>query len=259
MSIKSLLQLILFLLIVLIIGGIYYLYFYSGPIDNKNVINKNIEKLSNKKLVEQNNFDQEILEVITEEQRKLNKEKNDLNKNENNLSQKNTDNNKLVKEKEILKENENLKKKELDKEIKNLTKEIEYITTNKNGDKFKIISKYGKTNIENTNILDLETVKGTISSADRSTIYISSELANYNYTNQNSKFYKNVNIKYDNKIITCDNLDLIISENIAVAYSNVIVKDDVSVMSAQKITLDILTKDIKINSDEKIKINTTTK
>ena len=43
--------------------------------------------------------------------------------------------------------------------------------------------------------------------------------------NQNSKFYKNVKIKYDNKIINCDNFDLNISENIAVAYNNVIVKD----------------------------------
>ena len=33
-------------------------------------------------------------------------------------------------------------------------------------------------------------------------------LCKYNYTNQNSKFYKNVEIKYDNKIITCDNFDL---------------------------------------------------
>ena len=32
MSVKSLLQLILFLLIILIIGGIYYLYFYSKSV-----------------------------------------------------------------------------------------------------------------------------------------------------------------------------------------------------------------------------------
>ena len=33
MSVKSLLQLILFLLIILIIGGIYYLYFYSKSVN----------------------------------------------------------------------------------------------------------------------------------------------------------------------------------------------------------------------------------
>ena len=89
-------------------------------------------------------------------------------------------------------------------------------------------------------------------------INISSKFANYNYTNQNSKFYKDVQISYDNKTITCDNLDLIISENIAVAYSNVIINTINSTMKAQIITLDILTKDIKINSKNEININTKT-
>ena len=141
-------------------------------------------------------------------------------------------------------------------EIKNLTKEIEYITTNKDGDIFKILAKYGKTNIEKSNILDLENVEGIISSNKRSPIYIVSDFASYNYDNQNSEFYKNVEIKYDEKIITCDNLDLKISENYAIAYKNVKIKDKNSIMKAQKVKLDILTKDIKINSDEKIKIIT---
>ena len=140
------------------------------------------------------------------------------------------------------------------KNIENLTKEIEYITSNKNGDVFKISSKYGKTNLENSSILDLETVDGVISSAERPEIYITSDFAKYNYDNQNSKFYGNVIIKYDNKVITCDNLDLIMIDNIAVAYSNVIINDDKSTMKAQVVTLDIVTKDININSEDKVKI-----
>ena len=68
--------------------------------------------------------------------------------------------------------------------------------------------------MENTEILDLEVVKGNITSKIRSKIEIISDFAQYNYTNQNSKFYSNVEIKYDNKIITCDNLDLKITENL---------------------------------------------
>ena len=85
---------------------------------------------------------------------------------------------------------------------------------------------------------------------------ISSDKAKYNYSSQDSKFYKNVEIKYDGKIITCDSLDLLISENIAVAYNNVMIKDENSLMKAQVITLDILTKDIKINSEDKVKVFT---
>ena len=47
-----------------------------------------------------------------------------------------------------------------------------------------------------------------------------------------------------------------ISENIALAYSNVVIKDDKSIMKAQIITLDIITKDININSEDKINIVT---
>ena len=235
MSIKSLLQIILFLLILIIIGGIYYLYFYSSPSNNNRI--ENLEKLSEQKIVAEEN---EILETITDP--KINKKEET----------------KIISKKEIKSKNNqfenNISKK--NNQIKNLTKEIEYIISNKNGDSFKIFAKYGETNIKNSNILDLKQVNGEILSSERSTIFLSSDLANYNYTNQNSKFYNNVKIEYDNIIITCDKLDLNISDNIAVAYDNVVMKDDKSTMKAQIITLDTLTKDININSNEKIKIVT---
>ena len=59
-------------------------------------------------------------------------------------------------------------------EVENLTKEIEYITSNANGDIFKILAQFGKTNIKNNDILDLEEVDGTISSLERSQIFITS-------------------------------------------------------------------------------------
>ena len=46
MSIKSLLQLILLALIVLIIGGIYFLYFYSNSNDEILNYKKNLEKMN---------------------------------------------------------------------------------------------------------------------------------------------------------------------------------------------------------------------
>ena len=114
-------------------------------------------------------------------------------------------------------------------------KNIEYVTTNKNDDVFKILEKNGKTNIKDSNILDLIEVDGIISSKERSDIFITSDFANYNYTNQNSKFYRNVIIKYDNKIMTCDNFDLFSNDNIAIAYGNVIIKDSNSYMKAENV------------------------
>ena len=233
MSIKSLLQLILFLLIFLILGGIYFLYFYSSPIKNEIISDNNINKINTDIINGENVTDQERLNENTSIN--ISEKEKSQNKNEG----------KIIK-----------LEKAQSEENKNLTKEIEYITTNKDGDIFKILAKFGKTNFKNSSILDLELVAGMISSTKRSEIYISSDKARYNYNNQNSQFYSNVEIKYDNKIITCNNLDLNINENYAVAYNDVKIKDDNSILKAQMITLNISTKDININSQDKIKIFT---
>lgn len=232
MSIKSLLQIILFLLILLILGGIYYLYFYSENLNNQINLNEK-ENALNQITISQNNFDKDIMEEIDEK----------------NFKDELIEDNKITDK--ILEENKN---EYNDIKNNNLTKEIEYITTNKNGDIFKIIAKFGSTNKNDNKILDLEEVIGTISSNKKSTINISSKFAKYNYTNQNSKFYNNVKIDYDGKTINCDNLEIMINENIALAYDNVIVKLENSLIKAQTISLDLITKDIEINSKNKIKI-----
>ena len=227
MSVKSLLQLILFFLILIIVGGIYFLYFYQGQSKITLSNNMGLEKLDANFKSEEELFNENLLE-----------------------------NNSGQKERAI--ESKNIKgDNSIDnKQVKNLTTDIEYITTNKKGDIFKILAKYGKTNLENNDLLDLESVNGTIKSSERSTIYISSDYAKYNYDNQNSKFYNNVEIKYDDRLITCENFDLNISENIAKAYGNVIVKDNKSEMKTQLIIMDIITKEITINSNERVKVIT---
>ena len=243
MSIKSILQIILFLLIIIIIGGIYLLYFYTGPLKNQEIseklleidqVNKNSNLSSNQEILEEIDINKKNILKNTEK-----KSKKTLDENSQAKSQQNNKINVIDKG---------------DDELENLTKNIEYVTSNNNGDVFKIFAEFGKTNIKDTNILDLENVNGTITSEIRSQIYISSKYAKYNYSNQNSKFYSNVIINYDNKVITCDNLDLNMTENIAVGYDNVIIKDSNSIMKAQNITLNIITKDISINSKNKIKI-----
>ena len=63
-------------------------------------------------------------------------------------------------------------------------------------------------------------------------------------------------IKYEGNTITCDNFNVNIEKNIAVAYNNVTVTNEDSIMNAEIITMDLITKDIKINSEEKVKIIT---
>lgn len=247
MSIKSLLQIIIFLIIILLILGIYILYFDSGSLKNQLIIGKNLDKITKK------SSNEELLEDVV------------TSKNEKNLNKTIDIDNKVQlanKENQEIDLTKNLKKKELNlkenskEDIKNLTKEIEYTTSNEEGDKFKITAKYGKTNNENSNILDLEDVDGIISSTKRSEVFITSDYAKYNYNNQNSRFYNNVKIKYDDKIITCDTLDLQTNNNLAIAYNNVKIEDGKSIMKAQNVILNLINKNIKINSKDKIKIFT---
>lgn len=248
MSIRSLLQIILFLLIILIIGGIYFLYFYSSSTDNEISLNKSLDERTVKSMDTNISLDQELLEDSETNKKDKSDNKNFLNKNYE-LDGKQND---LISNKKL--DETNLKN--LTESKKNITKNIEYITTNKNGDILKILAKYGKTNLNDSKILDLEKVNGIITPVERLKIFITSDYAKYNYSNQNSKFYGNVKINYDNKEITCDNLDLNINQNIAVAYNNVIMIDNKSKMTAENIKMNLITKDIDINSNEKIKITT---
>ena len=233
MSIKSLLQLILILLIIVILGGIYSIYFYKGPLKNKEVSNNALIEIDNSNKNLNSSTNDEILEEIKTNKKKNNK-KDEIILDKNNKNQFN--------------------KKDENDNIKNLTKNIEYITSNKNGDIFKVIAEFAQTNLDNKDILDLENVNGNIKTKEKNEILISSKYASYNHSSQNSKFYQNVKIVYENKVISCDNLDINISQNIAVGYDNVILEEGNSIMKAKKITMNLLTKDISINSDNKIEL-----
>ena len=132
MSIKSVLQLILFSLIIIIIGGVYFIYFYSNEDLNRISINEKSETIYDEDSKLQN--DQVIL-GDKEMQNLDNTAKTNANNintsTEIKLNDKNKNNSVLNSENYI---NQN----------KNLTKQIEYIASNKRGDTFKIFAKMVK-------------------------------------------------------------------------------------------------------------------
>ena len=238
MSLKSLIQVIIILIIVIILGGVYFNYFTNN--------NKVSLENSNKKIqTETERSEPKKKEIKTESDKTNVKAKK----------------NEITNVKEIKNEDINLKKEKLEKpKIDNVVKDIEYLTTDKNGNKYKILATSGRTNSENDNILDLDNVRGVITSNERSTIYIVSDFAEYNSSNLNSNFYQNVVINYEDKEITCDYFDVDMQTNIAIAYNNVVVTDSKSTMKAGKIILNIRTKVININPNNKknkvkVKIN----
>ena len=242
MSIKSVLQLILFSLIIIIIGGVYFIYFYSNEDLNRISINEKSETINDKDSKLQND------QVILGDKEMQNLD-NTAKINANNINTRTK-----VKLNDKNKNNSVLNSEDYTNQNKNLTKQIEYIASNKRGDTFKIFAKDGQTNLENSNILELNFVNGTIFSTEKNEIYIISDNAKYNYENYNSSFFNNVKINFDDKIILCDNLDFSFNDNIAVGYGNVTVRNENSIMNADSISLNIKTKDIVINSKNKVNI-----
>ena len=248
MSLKSLIQIIILLIIVIILGGVYFSYFSNYNKLSLEATNVEIKTANEKNLPEEK-------EIKTANEKKLPEEKEVKQKTENKISEQNNLNTETNNQDKNSEEKSIIKKPQ----IKNLVKDVEYLTTDKKGNKYKLLAKSGKTNKDNNNILDLNNVRGFVTSNYRSTIYIVSDFAEYNSSNLNSKFYQNVVINYEDKEITCEIFEIDMETNISTAYNDVVVTDPKSIMKAGIITLDIETKEININPDNKInKVTVTT-
>ena len=246
MSLKSLIQVTIFLIIIIILGSVYFNYFSN--------YNKLTSQENETAILDKSKENAEDVALNITEEKKLKEETSK--KVEQNISDKSD----LNPEKKNDIQNVEAKTKLKKPEIKNLVKDVEYLTTDRKGNKYKILATSGRTNMDNKDILDLDNVRGIITSSKRSTVYIVSDFAEYNSSDLNSKFYQNVVITYEDKEITCDYFDVDMETNIAIAYNNVVVTDPKSIMKAGKIILNIETKVININpNNEKKKISVITK
>ena len=109
---------------IIIIGGIYFLYFYSGPLKSRSNINLNTNE---NEIKEELNLDnQDILET------------KDLSENKENIDQSNMNNQNKLKNIKTKIDDDKLSNISSSNE-KSLTKEIEYITTNNKGDILKFL------------------------------------------------------------------------------------------------------------------------
>ena len=238
MSLKSSIQVIILIIIFIIIGGVYFKYFSKEKITVDQTPQQTEKEINTNSQDKKSKDENEVLNSTDKDKSNKKKIKTDKIDFENSKKKK--------PEKKNTKPNEKQKK---DNEIPNIVKDVEYLTTDKNGNKYKILATSGRTNQSDKNILDLDNVKGEITSKERSTIYIVSDFAEYNSSTLGSKFYKNVVINYEDKQITCENFDINMDTNIAIAYNDVVVTDPKSTMKAGLVEFDLKTKNININPE----------
>ena len=125
------------------------------------------------------------------------------------------------------------------------------------GNSYNIKSEFGEFDQNKPDIILLTNVEATIFTKDTNPIKIFSNKSLYNNLNYNTNFYDEVIITYENHRIFSDNFDLIFSEKIGTIFNNVIYKNLNTVLYADKIDIDLISKDSKIymfNKSEKVQI-----
>ena len=152
-------------------------------------------------------------------------------------------------------EESEIDKSDLNKNLSNIIINLSYRSVDSNGNEYLLNAESGETSEEDANIVILKKVKAIIKLKNKSNIYIYSEFAKYNSKNFNTFFYKNVSGDYENNNIICDNLDLLIKDNLAILYNNVNIMSNNSTANADEIILNLLNGNINIKMfDQKQKI-----
>ena len=143
------------------------------------------------------------------------------------------------------------------KKNSNIIYNIEYVAEDNDGNNYIVKSKYGELKNDQTNLIILKKVLATINIQNSPSIEIASDGANYNSINYDTEFYGNVTLTYVDHIITSDNLDLYFQKNLAYFSDNVVYKNLNNSIQADKIEIDLITKNSKIymnNTFKKIKV-----
>ena len=154
-----------------------------------------------------------------------------------------------------IEEKSEIDKSDLNKNLSNIIINLSYKSVDSNGNEYLLNAESGETSEEDANIVILKKVKAIIKLKNKSNIYIYSDFAKYNSKNFNTFFYKNVSGDYENNNIICDNLDLLIKDNLAILYNNVNIMSNNSTANADEIILNLLNGNINIKMfDQKQKI-----
>ena len=124
--------------------------------------------------------------------------------------------------------------------------DINYVSTDVKGNKYQINAKQAEIKIENADIMFLTDVVAFIFIKDSDTVKITSNFGKYNTINSDTIFSKNVIVVYPGHKITGEYLDFSFLTNLGVFSTNVIYTGGKTNGFADKIEINLTTKDTKI-------------
>ena len=143
-------------------------------------------------------------------------------------------------------------------ETKNVTsgdqiKDLQYISSDAEGNTYLIKAETGVTSLENKDIINLNNVKAKITLVNNEEILIFSNFAKYNTDNFDTDFSKNVKAFYNIHELTCEKIKIMFSENYAKIYENVVYDNKITKLYADKIEIDLIKRTSRISMFKKKK------
>ena len=139
-----------------------------------------------------------------------------------------------------------------------LIEDLKYLSTDKEGNEYKIEAEKGNIDKNNPDIIYLENVKAIILLQNSEKILIESNYAKYNAKSYDTLFNNSVSVDYGDHVLKSEFLDLSFENNLVSVYDNVRYVSGISSLKADKAEIDILNKKTKIfmqDPNNKVQIN----
>ena len=146
---------------------------------------------------------------------------------------------------------------EIDNETGTLIKDINYSFSDPSGNYYELFAELGEIDIKNSDKMFMTNVKALIYLKNSPPIKIVSKYANYNKIDHETNFFENVELTHLVHKATSENLDISFNSNKASMYKNIIYNKPGTQLTADRLEIDLITKNTKIFMDkkyEKIKI-----
>ena len=149
-------------------------------------------------------------------------------------------------------------------EEQSMIENLEYTSSNNNGDVFELYADYGEPSVEDPDLMFLKNVRAKIIFVDKNNINLISDFANFNTKTFETFFINNVQITRMDEIVTGNELYLVLEnkidlqkdkkkeQNLLRMSHNIFFQKPGYNLKADILEIDLITKNLKIFMNDKI-------
>jgi len=130
--------------------------------------------------------------------------------------------------------------------------DINYVSTDIRGNKYQITAKLAEIKVENSDLMFLTDVIAFVFVKDKDTVKITSNSGKYNTKNYDTIFSENVVVIYPGHKVTGEYLDFSFLTDLGVFTTNVIYTGEKTKLFADKMEMNLTTKDTKIFMEQPV-------